>query len=314
MFICVSPNPAIDKRLKVPRLATGQVNRACTAQTFPGGKSTHVAVVLRTLGESPVWTGLTGGSTGSELVTGLSALGIHAHPYHIARPTRTNLEIVEDRGTVTEILEPGAAPSAEELDTFEKTCEALFAQGREEGVVIFSGSLPAGVAPDFYTRLIARSHQFGCRAFLDASSAPLRLALAAKPQFVKPNREEAAHLLGTPIESLSAASLPLRKLLSLGAGSAALSLGADGLLFCPAVDAPIVFTPGISPPVRSPCSRRQKMPFGLPRPVPPPIALLIRPAPRVSPTSNDFRARFSCKRSRPIPDGASCSVFASVAE
>jgi 1-phosphofructokinase family hexose kinase len=251
MFICVSPNPAIDKRLKVPRLVPWQVNRACTAQAFPGGKSAHVAMVLRTLGESPVWTGLTGGATGRELVAGLSALGIHTRPCHMAQPTRTNLEVVEDDNRVTEILEPGAAPSAEELEAFEKTCETLFAQGGEEAVVIFSGSLPVGVAPDFYARLIGCSHQFGCHAFLDTSGDSLRLALAAKPQFVKPNREEAAHLLGTPIETLSAASLALRKLLSLGACSAALSLGGDGLLFCPGDNASIVFAPALSLPVRS---------------------------------------------------------------
>jgi 1-phosphofructokinase family hexose kinase len=251
MFICVSPNPAIDKRLRVPSLHPGQVIRARTAQAFSGGKSAHVAMVLRTLGESPVWTGLTGGATGTELVAGLSALGIHTHPCGTAQPTRINLEVVEDSGRVTEILEPGAAPSVAELEAFEKTCETLFAQGREEGVVIFSGSLPAGVAPDFYARFIARSQQFGCHAFLDASGDALRLALAAKPQFVKPNREEAVYLLEAPIASLSSASLALRKLLSLGARSAALSLGADGLLFCPADNAPIVFAPGLSLPVRS---------------------------------------------------------------
>jgi tagatose 6-phosphate kinase len=251
MFICVSPNPAIDKRLRVPHLALGQINRACTVQALPGGKSAHVAMVLRTLGESPVWTGLVGGSTGSELVAGLSALGIHTHSAEMAQPTRTNLEVVEDSGRVTEILEPGAGPSAAELDTFEKACETLFAQGREEGVVIFSGSLPADVTPDFYARLIALSHQFGCSAFLDTGGDSLRLALAAKPQFVKPNREEAARLLETPIESLSAACLALRKLLSLGARSAALSLGAEGLLFCPAAGAPIVFAPALPLPVRS---------------------------------------------------------------
>jgi fructose-1-phosphate kinase PfkB-like protein len=54
-----------------------------------------------------------------------------------------------------------------------------------------------------------------------------------------------------PIESLSAASLAVRKLLSLGARSAALSLGAEGLLFCAAAAAPIVFAPALSLPVRS---------------------------------------------------------------
>jgi tagatose 6-phosphate kinase len=251
MFICVSPNPAIDKRLTLPLLVPGQVTRARTAQAFPGGKSAHVAMVLRMLGEAPLWIGLSGGATGSELVAGLSALGIQPHPTPMAQPTRTNLEIVEDNGRITEILEPGAAPSASELNAFEKNCETLFARGREEAIIIFSGSLLAGVTPDLYAHLIALSHRFGCRTFLDASSDSLRLALAAKPQFVKPNRDEAACLLGTPIDSLSAASRALRKLLSLGARSAALSLGAEGLLFCPAESAPVLFAPALSLPVRS---------------------------------------------------------------
>lgn len=53
MFLCVSPNPAIDKRLIVPSLSRGKVNRARTIQGYPGGKSAHVAMVLHTLGGNP---------------------------------------------------------------------------------------------------------------------------------------------------------------------------------------------------------------------------------------------------------------------
>jgi tagatose 6-phosphate kinase len=251
MFVCVSPNPAIDKRITLALFLPGQITRARAARSFPGGKSAHVAMVLRTMGEVPSWIGFSGGATGSELIAGLSALGVQTRPAPMAQPTRTNLEIVEDDGRVTEILEPGATPSVAELDAFEKNCEILFEQGRERATIIFSGSLPAGVAPDLYARLIVSSHRFGCRAFLDASGDALRLALAAKPQFVKPNRDEAACLLGTPIDSLSGAARALRKLISLGARSAALSLGEDGLLFCPSGSSPILFAPALALPVRS---------------------------------------------------------------
>ena len=144
MFICVSPNPAIDKRVTVPSLSAGQVIRARTAKGFPGGKSTHVAMVLRTLGEAPQWIGLCGGATGAELRAGLSALGIAVHPCVTSEQTRTNLEIIEDNGTVTEILEPGSTPAPAEMAAFEGACKDLFAQGGERASVIFSGSLPAG--------------------------------------------------------------------------------------------------------------------------------------------------------------------------
>ena len=78
---------------------------------------------------------------------------------------------------------------------------------------------------------------------MDTSGEPLRLALAEKPHFVKPNREEAAQLLGKPVSSLSDAVSAVHKLLSLGAQSAALSLGPEGLLFCAGVDAPVIYAP-----------------------------------------------------------------------
>jgi 1-phosphofructokinase len=243
MFLCVSPNPAIDKRLMVPSLVRGQVNRGRVVQNFPGGKSVHVAMVLHTLGGKPRWIGPCGGVTGRELLVGLSALGIQATASATHQPTRTNLEVVEDDGTVTEILEPGSAPNSSEWAEFESACRNLFAEGRENASAIFSGSLPVGVAPELYAGLIARAREFRCKTFLDMGGEPLRLALAEKPYFVKPNREEAAQLLGKPVSSLSDAVSALRKLLSFGAESAALSLGSEGLLFCAGTDTPVLFAP-----------------------------------------------------------------------
>jgi 1-phosphofructokinase family hexose kinase len=176
-------------------------------------------------------------------LVGLSALGIQATPSATHQPTRTNLEVVEDDGTVTEILEPGSAPSPSEWEEFESACRDLFAEGCENAFAIFSGSLPESVAPKLYASLIARAREFGCKTFLDTSGEPLRLALAEKPYFVKPNREEVAHLLGKSVSSLSDAVSAIRKLLSFGAESAALSLGLEGLLFCAGPDTPVLFAP-----------------------------------------------------------------------
>ena len=41
MFICVSLNPAVDKRLRLERLRVGNVNRAYEAESAPGGKAAH---------------------------------------------------------------------------------------------------------------------------------------------------------------------------------------------------------------------------------------------------------------------------------
>ncbi|MGB6883820.1 MAG: 1-phosphofructokinase family hexose kinase [Candidatus Acidiferrum sp.] len=241
MFLCVSSNPAIDKRLTMPSLVRGQVNRVRTVQGFPGGKSAHVAMVLQTIGGRPRWIGPCGGASGRDLLAGLAALGIEATASTAQQPTRTNLEIVEDDGSVTEILEPGSAPSSSEWEKFKAVCGSHFAEDSENSSVIFSGSLPANAAPQLYADLVARAKEFGCKTFLDTSGEPLRLALGEKPYFVKPNREEAAQLLGKPVSSLSDAVRALHELLSLGAESAGLSLGSEGLLFCAGTNAPVLF-------------------------------------------------------------------------
>jgi len=237
MFLCVSANPAIDKRLRMGSLLRGQVNRACSAESFAGGKAAHVAMVLRTLGKEPRWIGPCGGASGKELLAKLSELGIAATGIPTRQATRMNLEILEEDGKVTEILEPGAAP---EWAAFEERYMDMLAQGAGQLSVIFSGSLPKGTAWDLYARLIAAAYEHSCRTFLDTSGEALRLGLSAGPSFVKPNREEASQLLGAEVNSLSNGAAAVRKLLELGAESAAISLGSEGLLFCAGAGEPVL--------------------------------------------------------------------------
>src|SRR5580700_914727 len=93
-FICVSLNPAIDKRLRLDSLKPGRVNRAIEAIPASGGKAAHVAMVLRALGADPLWLGFSGGPNGEALLQGLRALSIRAEGVPTAAETRMNLEIL----------------------------------------------------------------------------------------------------------------------------------------------------------------------------------------------------------------------------
>src|SRR6266704_7042898 len=106
-FFCVSLNPAIDTRLIVNGFVPGRVNRVEEVYRTPGGKAAHVAMALKGLGADPIWIGFCGGASGSELLAGLRLLGIETMPVPSTQSSRVNLEIVENRGEVTEILEPG---------------------------------------------------------------------------------------------------------------------------------------------------------------------------------------------------------------
>lgn len=240
MFLCVSLNPAIDKRLRLRRLNRGHVNRAVEAAQAPGGKAAHVAMVLRTLGADPLWMGFAGGPTGNALVEGLKALSIRVEAVPSASTTRMNVEILENEGGVTEILEPGGTISAEELKTLQEVYVAALRKSAGKTTVILSGSLPPGLREDYYATLIELGHQCGCRVFVDTSGEPLRLALKAHPDFVKPNQEEAEWLSGRVINGPRSAGEVLKMIIGKGASAGAISLGSRGLLWQPAKDGEVL--------------------------------------------------------------------------
>jgi len=230
-FWCVSVNPAIDKRMRVSTLIPGRVNRVSEVRAAPGGKAAHVAAVLRTLGADPLWIGFAGGLTGPQLLDGLLALSIRVHPVTTNVDTRINLEIIDDRSGVTELLEPGLPIGEKEWECFFDTCNKLFSQQDSSGIVIASGSLPTGADPGFYAKLTALVHQHGHKIFLDTGGEPLRLALGAAPDFIKPNREEAEWLIGETIGDPQSWKNAVNRLVQLGAHSAIVSLGEDGFVW-----------------------------------------------------------------------------------
>ncbi|MBE3519528.1 MAG: hypothetical protein IMW97_04405 [Firmicutes bacterium] len=63
-------------------------------------------------------------------------------------------------------------------------------------VVVFSGSLRPGMAPDFYAKLIELAKGWGFLTILDTSGDALKSGVAAGPFLVKPNLTEARELVG----------------------------------------------------------------------------------------------------------------------
>jgi 1-phosphofructokinase family hexose kinase len=229
-FICLSLNPAIDKRLRLDTLKVGRVNRATEATPTPGGKSAHVAMVLRALGADPLWLGFSGGPNGDSLLQGLRSLAIRAEGVPTAAETRMNLEILEENGAVTEILESGSRVTAEERESLLRAFETAL-ELNPTAIVVMSGSLPPGLPKDEFATLVKIAQQRGARVFLDTSGEPLKLGLQQRPDFAKPNQEEAEWLVGRTIDGNASAASALQDLVKDGPRSAAISLGASGLIW-----------------------------------------------------------------------------------
>jgi 1-phosphofructokinase family hexose kinase len=241
--ICVSVNPALDRRIRLQKLTVGAVNRAQWAEALPGGKAAHVAMALTALGVRAVWLGFLGGAIGQYCAEGLRARGIEVEAVKTEAATRVNLEVVEESGMVTEILDPGTVPGKERDELLSRLKEDI---EKWDAAVVVSGSLPAGMAPEYYAEIIELSRDASVKTFFDSSGTALAIWVAAKPDFVKVNRHEAEVLLGLRVENVESAIAAAKDLIKRGAGSAAITLGAEGVVWVEAENGPVWIAQGPS--------------------------------------------------------------------
>ena len=125
MIATVTLNPAIDKSVTARGFEVGKTNRGQVTRVDAGGKGINVAKVLRRLGSPVCALGLVAGSNGHFILDALSTEGIAADFVQVPGETRVNLKIHDpDKGTETELNEPGFDVTAEHLHELRLRVEA----------------------------------------------------------------------------------------------------------------------------------------------------------------------------------------------
>lgn len=227
--LTVALNAAVDTTYLLDGFHLGAIHTAAQVSRVAGGKANNVARVLHALGAPVVVTGLAGGQAGAFLQDHLLGLGITVDYQRIGGESRTCLAMIDRIGhTLTEIREAGPTVTAAELDAFFRRYRRLLTAA---STVVCSGSLPPGVPEDAYGHLIHWARAAGAFTVLDASGAALAAALTAGPDLVKPNRDELAAWAGRSLPDLTAVCAAASALLRAGARAAAVSLGAEGVLY-----------------------------------------------------------------------------------
>jgi 1-phosphofructokinase len=231
MIVTLTANPSVDRTIEVDRLVRGAVLRATNARVDPGGKGVNVARALAA-NAAPVRAVLPcGGAEGLQLVALLAQSGIEVIEVPIDGAVRANVSVAEPDGTLTKLNEPGPELGAAELAAL---VDATVAAAHGATWTVLSGSLPPGAPVDFYADLTRRLHAAGTLVAVDSSGPALVAALEAGPDLVKPNHEELAEVVGTPIATLADAAAAARALRARGAGQVLASLGAAGALLADA--------------------------------------------------------------------------------
>ncbi len=226
MIISLTLNPALDKTVFVPRLALGEVNRVARSQLDPGGKGINVSRVVHRLGRPTIAFGFLAGNLGAMMARALDDEGV-AHRF-VWVPGETRLDVVvvdEATGRGTKLYDRGPEIDRASLDALLADVSRWLTGCR---VLVAAGSLPPGVPPDVYARILDEADRRGVRTILDADGETLRLGLAGRPHVIKPNVEEAEALLGRALPDHAAVVAAARELRNRGPRVVVISMGARG--------------------------------------------------------------------------------------
>ncbi|WP_444952029.1 1-phosphofructokinase [Micromonospora ureilytica] len=225
MIVTVTLNPSLDRAVEVDSLTRGEVIRAATAHLDPGGKGVNVSRALLANGVPSVAVLPSGGDEGNQLIRLLKAEGVEVLAVSISGRTRSNITLAEPDGTVTKINEPGPAMCRAEFD---EVIDRVLARASGADWVVLCGSVPPGLPADAYAQLCRKLRAAGVRVAVDTSGPALREAALAGATLLKPNRDELAEVVGTPLKDLGDVVDAAQCLRAWGAGTVVASLGADG--------------------------------------------------------------------------------------
>jgi len=196
VILCAGLTPAWQQILVFDAFRYGEVNRAAEVVWCASGKVLNAGIGVHHLGAPSLTLATVGGPPMEQIDRDLDLLGLPRQWIVTRAPTRICTTILDRAtGTMTELVENGRPVASDELDQFR---HAYAQQSARADVCVIIGSLPAGVPASFYRDLAERTP---CPMVLDFRGEGLRSVLDLRPLVVKPNREELAQTVGSPLET-----------------------------------------------------------------------------------------------------------------
>lgn len=198
MIFTLTMNPCLDRYIYVDDLIVDDTIRAKKVVDYPAGKGIDVSRVIRELGGVSIAIALVGGDTGRKLEEMLDKEGVIYSSIRVPQETRMNIILESSKGQYR-ISMPGEKISVKKLQVVLEVLQALV---REKDIVVVSGSLPKGVAAEFYTGIIFTLKQWGATVYFDADGDKLKAGLVGQPDYIKPNLHEFQRLIGKHVSTL----------------------------------------------------------------------------------------------------------------
>ena len=227
MIYTITLNPALDRTLYVKKINYDDSVRIEKEQRYAGGKGIDVSRVLTILGVDNKALGFVGGFAGEELEGRLLNKGISSDFISISGETRTNI-IINDISTKTQTVFSAKGPSItpHALMQLIHKVEKL----QEPDMVTISGSLPPGVNPEIYHKIIEIAKNRGATVVLDTDGKALKTGIDACPDVIKPNIHELSRLKEMELKEIEDIIKAAKSIQAQGVRIVLVSMGAKGIL------------------------------------------------------------------------------------
>lgn len=231
MFLTLSPNPCLEKTLRVPDFALLGSFRISPEQAHEnvGGKGVNAARVAARFGVRSVALAPLGPNLRAHLQQLAAPEAFELRTVETQTPTRTCHNIVSSTGS-TELLEAGHDLSiADGARLFESWKQLL----PDCDLALIGGSYPPSTEAAWLSHasiLCSLARAANKKVIYDGKGEAFRSAVFSKtpPWAIKPNEQEARELLRRPIETRSEERAAVRELRRRGIELVLLSCGARG--------------------------------------------------------------------------------------
>ena len=244
MIVTLTINPAIDRIISIDRLAFEDRAYINSSRESAGGRGINVSSVIHSFGGETLAVLISGGDSGKRLEGLLGKCGYRIAVVPVQNEIRTNLTVTDKHGLTVNLNEAGPQLGKAEVARVERVVRDTLDHA---SWLMVCGSIPPGVPPAFYGKLVSMARHKKVKTLLHADGEALREGIAARPTVVAPNEQEAGRLLGQTLLTRTHFLEAAERIRQMGADSVVLTLGsrgavgafADGLMeaLAPRIDA-----------------------------------------------------------------------------
>lgn len=224
----ITLNPAYDLLGFCPKVELGDVNLVQTNALLPAGKGINVAKVLSDLDVKLTLGGFLGKENRDGFNLLFNSLNVEDKFQTVEGRTRINVKLTEENSEVTDLNFSGFTITEQDWQRFvTDSLEWL----KDFDMIAISGSLPAGVSLDKFTKWMEQVKTICPKVVFDSSRDALVAGLKAKPWLIKPNDKELEMFVGRKLSTLAEIKAAAMELINEGIGNVVISLGSKGALW-----------------------------------------------------------------------------------